>query len=92
MKKGEKLKGKNLKSRMRERDLICKDKKVHIVYGNTICRPSTIDGTKRRGKRIWIKVGSCKDYSEYKKLINELGLSYCEFCSKKLEKNGYKQI
>ena len=86
MKNGEKIKGNMLRERMGERDLICKDNKVHIVFDHTICRPSMIDDTKKRGEKIWEKVGSCKEYSEYEKKVEELGLICCKSCAKKIDK------
>ena len=91
MRKGETVKGKNLTQRMRERDLIRKANKVHIVINHKICRPSTIDGNSYRGERLWSKIGVCKNYSEFKSEVKKRGLEYCKFCCAVLEKNGYMQ-
>ena len=90
MKKGETVKGKNLAKTMRERDLVRKANKVHIVVDHKICRPSTIDGNRYRGERLWTKIGSCKKYSDFKSEVRKYGFECCEFCCAILEKIGYK--
>ena len=89
MKKGETVKGKNLAKTMRERDLLRKAKKVHIVVDHKICRPSTIDGNRYRGEKLWTKIGSCKKYSDFKSEVRKHGFEPCQFCCNALEMMGY---
>ena len=89
MKKGETVKGKNLAKTMRERDLIRKANKVHVVVDHKICRPSTIDGNSYRAEKLWTKIGTCKNYSEFKSEVKKIGWDHCKFCCNVLEKHGY---
>lgn len=75
---GDVVKGKDL--RPAEGDLISKGGAVHIFYGGQICRTSIIDGTNKRGERLWKKDGECPDPKKYRETVTGLGLTLCSDC------------
>jgi hypothetical protein len=89
MKIGESVKGKDLV--LEERDLLVMAGNrhlVHVVFDHRICRPSTVDGKRERGDRLWTKVGSCERYEDFKVEVQKLGCQSCSKCCGMLERNG----
>ncbi|OQC53592.1 MAG: hypothetical protein BWX55_00986 [Deltaproteobacteria bacterium ADurb.Bin022] len=78
MRIGDVVKGKDL--RPAEGDLISKGGAVHIFYGGQICRTSMIDGTAKRGERLWKKEGECPYPKKYRETVTGLGLTLCSDC------------
>jgi len=70
------------------------------TYGPRICRTSIIrrterqpetEKTKKRGERLWKKVGECTDYTNYKRQVKGLGYDFCQACVNRLEAEGFMQ-
>ena len=87
MKIGEIEKGKNLL--LADGDLVSKAKSVHLFFNGRICRPTTINGKKKRGERLWQKIGECRNFKDYERTVIELGGIPCRKCLNRLEKEGY---
>ena len=85
------LKGKDLI--LSESDLIRKSKIFHVVFDGRICRPSIISDTERRREKKWYKMyRKCDDFKHFKKIVHEFECIPCQFCIKRLEKAGFKQV
>lgn len=87
----ESIRGNELIRKIKEKDLICKGGKTHIVFEGTICRPSIISGTYDRGNRIWERKQVRLDYADYTRLVSAMHFEICLACRNRLEKAGYRQ-